>query len=85
MFHCLPNSAWADGNLAERAGQVGKMVEHRNPNPGPRPVEPLCNTDVEDIRGRGVDVQFYGLYDPSCGGEQEIVRSCPRLNAGSDT
>ena len=30
VFHCLPNSAWADGNLAEGAGQVGKMVEHRN-------------------------------------------------------
>ena len=26
-----PNSAWADGNLAEKAGQVGKMVKHRNP------------------------------------------------------
>ena len=37
VFHCLPNSAWADGNLAEAAGQLGKMVEHRNqsqPNPG---------------------------------------------------
>ena len=37
MHHCLPDSAWADGNLAEVAGQLGKMVEHRNlsqPNPG---------------------------------------------------
>ena len=37
MFHCLPDSAWADGNLAEVAGQLGKMLEHRNqsqPNPG---------------------------------------------------
>ena len=37
MFHCLPNSAWADGNLADAAGQLGQMVEHRNqsqPNPG---------------------------------------------------
>ena len=24
MFYCLPDSAWADGNLAEAAGQVGK-------------------------------------------------------------
>ena len=33
----LPDSAWADGNLAEGAGQLCKMVEHRNqsqPNPG---------------------------------------------------
>ena len=37
MFHSLPDSAWADGNLTEEAGQLGKMVEHRNqsqPNPG---------------------------------------------------
>ena len=33
------NSAWADGNLAEAAVQLGKGVEHRNqsqPNPGLR-------------------------------------------------
>ena len=23
MFHCLPDSAWSDGNLAEAAGQDG--------------------------------------------------------------
>ena len=37
MFHCLSDSAWVDGNLAEAAGQLGKKVEHRNqsqPNPG---------------------------------------------------
>ena len=27
VFHCLPNSAWADGNVAEAAGQLSKMVE----------------------------------------------------------
>ena len=34
-FEC--STAWDDGNLAEAAGQLGKMVEHRNhsqPNPG---------------------------------------------------
>ena len=39
MFNCLPDSAWADGNLAEAAGQLGKMVEHPNqvqPNSGPQ-------------------------------------------------
>ena len=31
MFHyCLPYSAWADGNFAEAAGQLVKMVEHPN-------------------------------------------------------
>ena len=33
----MPDSAWADGNLVEVAGQLGKMVEHRNqrqPNQG---------------------------------------------------
>ena len=42
---CLPNSAWADGNLAEAAGQMGKKVEHPNqsqPNPGPLPDESPC-------------------------------------------
>ena len=30
LFHCLPNSALAGGNLAEVAWQVGKAVEHSN-------------------------------------------------------
>ena len=30
MFHCQLNSAWADGNLAEAAGQIGKIAEHPN-------------------------------------------------------
>ena len=37
VFHYLPESAWTDGNLAEAAGQLGKLVENRNqspPNPG---------------------------------------------------
>ena len=45
MFHCLPNSDWADGNLAEAAVQLGKMVEHLNesqPNTGPRADGILC-------------------------------------------
>ena len=45
MFHCLPNSAWADWNLAEAAVQLGKMVEHPNqsqPNPGLRADESPC-------------------------------------------
>ena len=45
MFHCLPDSAWADGNLAEAAGQLGKLVEHRNqsqPNPGLRSLGTPC-------------------------------------------
>ena len=39
MFHCLPNSAWADWNLAEVAVQLGNMVEPPNqsqPNPSLR-------------------------------------------------
>ena len=28
MFHCVPNFAWADGNLAELARQLANMVEH---------------------------------------------------------
>ena len=46
MVHCLPNSAWADGNLAEETGQLGKMVEHPNPsqpNPGLRAHESPCS------------------------------------------
>ena len=29
-FYCLPNSVWADRNLAELSGQQGKMVDHPN-------------------------------------------------------
>ena len=39
MFHSLPDSDWADENLAEAARQLGKMVEQPNqsqPNPGLR-------------------------------------------------
>ena len=39
MFHHLPNSAWADWNLAEVAVQLGNMVEPPNqsqPNPSLR-------------------------------------------------
>ena len=39
MFHCLPDSAWADGNMAEAARQLDKFVEDRNQsqhNPGLR-------------------------------------------------
>ena len=39
MFHRLPDSAWADGNLAKAAGQLGEMGEHPNlsqPKPGRR-------------------------------------------------
>ena len=54
MFHCLPDSAWADGNLAEAAGQLGKMVEHKNqsqPNRGsPGDVSP-CTLAAHLIRG----------------------------------
>ena len=45
MFHCLPNSARADENLAEVAVQLGKMVEHlnhRQSNPGLRADESPC-------------------------------------------
>ena len=36
MFHCLPDSAWADGNLAEAARLLGKLVEHINQSIQPR-------------------------------------------------
>ena len=45
MFHSLPNSALADGNLAELARQLGMMVEHpnqRQPNQGLRPDGTPC-------------------------------------------
>ena len=55
VFHCLPNSAWADGNLAELAGQQGKMVEHPNqsqPNPGPRPPNSPCSKTTRPMGER---------------------------------
>ena len=36
MFHCLPNSAWAVGNLAEAAGQDDEHPNQSQLNPGPR-------------------------------------------------
>ena len=49
VFHCLPNSASADGNFAEAAGQMGKVLEHPNqsqPNPGPLPDESHCSNMI---------------------------------------
>ena len=46
IFRILPNSVWAAENLAEAAGQLGKMVEKTNqsqPNPGARPNDSPCN------------------------------------------
>ena len=40
LFHFLPSSAWADGNVAEAAVQLGKIVEHskfKSTQPSPRP------------------------------------------------
>ena len=45
VFHCLPNSAWADADSAGLAGQLGNMVEQENPsqhNPGLRADETPC-------------------------------------------
>ena len=50
MFHCLPNSVWADWNLAAVAVQLGKMVEHPNqsqPNPGLRADESPCSIEEQ--------------------------------------
>ena len=52
MFHYLHDSAWADGNLTEAAGQLGKLVEHANqsqPNPGPRAVETPCSFSFPQV------------------------------------
>ena len=49
MFHCLPDSAWVDGNLVEVARQRGKMVEHPNqsqPNQGLRADGTPCIKDT---------------------------------------
>ena len=50
MFHCLPNSAWADGNQwVESTKQLHNTVEHPNPsqpNPGLRADETLCTVKV---------------------------------------
>ena len=49
VFHCLPNSACADGNLAGMAGQLGQTGEHPNQSqhkPGPRPPDSPCVIDL---------------------------------------
>ena len=45
----MPSSSWADGNLAEVAVQLNKMVEFPRqslPNPGHRADESPCTTSV---------------------------------------
>ena len=45
MFDCLPDSAQADGILAELAGLADKMMEHPDqsqPHLGRRPPESPC-------------------------------------------
>ena len=62
MFHCLPDSAWADGNLAEAAGQLGKMVVHRNqsqPNPG------LSSLGTPCISFNKLDNKIFLFRDPN--------------------
>ena len=47
MFHCLPDWAWAKGNLAKAARQVGKMGEHPNQSqPNPTQVSEQMNHPV---------------------------------------
>ena len=53
IFISLPGSAWADGSLAELAGQLGNLMEHPNqsqPNPGERPPESPCNLRHTSLR-----------------------------------
>ena len=45
----LRSSAWADGNMAELAVQLGKIVEHLNqsqPNPCDKPPAPPCKEEA---------------------------------------
>ena len=55
-FECStvgPNSAWADENLAEASGQLGKMVEHRDqsqPNPGLSSLGTPCTSIRSGLR-----------------------------------
>ena len=56
---CLPSSAWADGNLAVAAAQLGKMVEQpeqpnqSKPNPGlsadESPVVKFCGHHTMEV------------------------------------
>ena len=46
LLHRLPNSAWADGNLAEAVVQLGKMVEHTHIKVNPTKVSEQMNHPV---------------------------------------
>ena len=51
MFQCLPDSAGANGDLAELAGQLGKMVEQPNqsqPTPGLRADGTPCTEETKE-------------------------------------
>ena len=49
VFHCLPDSAWADGNLAEASGQLVEDPNQGQPNPVPR-VDRTDWTSVKEIQ-----------------------------------
>ena len=45
VFHCLSDSARAHENLADLAGQLGRMVEHQvqsHPNPSAQAIGTPC-------------------------------------------
>ena len=66
VFHCLPSSAWADGNLAEGAGQINNMVEKPNPyqpNQGPQPPESPCSLMCRNSQGVDlINITFQDAY-----------------------
>ena len=49
---CLPNSAWADEDLAEAAEQLSNMVEHPNPS---QPDPDLRAEETPCINGQNVE------------------------------
>ena len=49
MFHCLPDSAGANGNLAEADGQLMKHPNQSQPNPGLRADGTPC---IESTKSR---------------------------------
>ena len=77
MFHFLPDSALADVNLAEAAGQLGKMVDHRNhsqPNPGLSSLGTPCTYLVcrdDDVVGWAVGHGDDGLHVELLGGVEQ--------------
>ena len=70
-FHCLPDSAWADGNLEEAPGQLVQHPDQSLPNP------------VSEHMGHPVDVLKINQTKQTIGSDDFCVTVCGYYRFGT--